>query len=111
MIERVRLYILMAFGVLVGLGVGGLLGTADAETPNLIANPSVETVSSNANLPTSWKTGVWGSNSTSFQFVKDEGHSGSKSVRVEMTEYSSGDAKWYFNPVQVEPGQEYTYVQ
>ena len=38
------------------------------------------------------------------------GLDGQRSVRVDMTARSSGDAKWYFDDVPVTPGQAYTFA-
>jgi len=85
--------------------------TAAASTPppstgNLIANPSFETAS--GNLPANWQTGSWGTNDASFNYSQS-GHTGSKSATVTITNYTSGDAKWYADPVAVTAGQSYTY--
>src|SRR5436189_268982 len=73
---------------------------------NLIANPSVE---ENANsLPVGWTTGKWGQNSVTFTY-KTGGHTGNASVFVQMKSYSSGDAKWYFNPVSILPSTQYIF--
>lgn len=73
--------------------------------PNLAPNSSVE---QNTNgQPDSWTTGNWGTNSTSFTYSTDA-HTGSHSVRTDMTAYTDGDAKWYFNPVTISPNTSYT---
>ena len=65
--------------------------------PLTIANPSVET-SANGTSPDSWSPSSWGTNDASFSYVND-GHTGSKGVKVTIGSYTDGDAKWYFNPV------------
>jgi peptidoglycan/xylan/chitin deacetylase (PgdA/CDA1 family) len=97
----------------VSLLLGGVFqltpALANAAAPNLIANNSVETTNpANSQLPQSWNTGRWGTNTTTFSYLNN-GHNSSHSVAVQMTSYSSGDAKWYFNPVSVTPGSTYTY--
>jgi peptidoglycan/xylan/chitin deacetylase (PgdA/CDA1 family) len=99
--------------LIAAVAVSGLLQLApafvQAAAPNLIANNSVETASTtNAQLPQSWNTGRWGTNTTTFSYLNN-GHSGGHSIAVQMTSYASGDAKWYFNPVSVTPGSTYTY--
>ncbi len=82
---------------------------AAASSTNLIANPSVETPSpANSSLPQYWQEGHWGTNSESFNYL-NTGYNSNHSVQVNMTSYSSGDAKWYFNPVSVASGSEYTF--
>ncbi len=73
---------------------------------NLIANPSFETA--NGSLPANWQNGSWGTNDASFSYDQT-GHTGSKSARVTITSYTSGDAKWYANPAAITAGQAYTY--
>jgi len=77
-------------------------------TGNLIANPSVETSASN--LPTSWVSDSWGTNTHSFTY-ENTGQDGTHSVKTTVSKYTSGDAKWYFTPVNVTPGKNYVYTE
>src|ERR1700682_6080469 len=88
-------YIFLAFGQ----------SSAFAAT-NLIANPSVETAS--GSLPQGWGQGKWGTNTTTFSYLTT-GEDGSRSVNVQISKYTSGDAKWYFTPVPVVAGSKYTF--
>lgn len=74
---------------------------------NLLANPSVE-ASNNAGNPANWKADVWGNNTTTISY-KNEGHTGNKSLYIDMTARTSGDAKWMADPVAVSPSTKYTY--
>ena len=74
---------------------------------NLITNPSLETAA-NATTPASWQSGAWGTNATTFSYLST-GHSGTRSVKVQTTSYTDGDAKWYFAPVTVTPNATYTF--
>jgi peptidoglycan/xylan/chitin deacetylase (PgdA/CDA1 family) len=77
---------------------------------NLIANPSVETVSAaNPSLPDKWTSDKWGTNTATFSYPTT-GHTGNRSVRIDMTSYSSGDAKWDHTPVSVTPGSQYQFT-
>lgn len=91
------------------IGAVGSLTLDDASLlpHNLIANPSVEQ-SINGVTPTGWLTDSWGTNTTTFSYAND-GHTGSKSVRTDITSYASGAAKWYFQPVTVQGGQSYLF--
>lgn len=73
---------------------------------NLVANPSFETA--NATNPASWLTNSWGTNNTVFSY-DTTGRTGTKSAKVTMTSFSSGDAKWFAEPVIVTPGKTYEY--
>jgi hypothetical protein len=76
---------------------------------NLIANPSLETVNSaKPTEPQNWKPGSWGTQTTSFTYATDA-NTGSRSVRIDTTAYTSGDAKWIFDPVAVSAGTQYVY--
>lgn len=78
-------------------------------TPTTILNPSLETASTaNTKMPADWQTSKWGTNTTSFTY-ENSGHSGSKSVKIVISKYTSGDAKWVFTPVAVTPGNEYYF--
>ena len=77
---------------------------------NLIANPLVETPStSNANLPADWQVGSWGTSTFTSSYLTSGPTGDTNSVEINMTAHTSGDAKWYFNPVDVSAGTEYTY--
>ena len=88
-------------------------GTPIVVTPpqppsNLISNPSLETASSNPNLPLGWSKGGWGTNTRIFTYPV-AAQDGASAAKVEMTSYTNGDAKWYFNNIPVTPGQTYTF--
>lgn len=85
----------------------GHIPVAAATSTNLIANPSFETAISG--VPSNWHTGNWGTNSATFAYVTNSGHTDTSSVSVAMSSYSSGDAKWYADPVSVSASTTYTY--
>jgi peptidoglycan/xylan/chitin deacetylase (PgdA/CDA1 family) len=75
---------------------------------NVVKNPSVETVqSNNTNLPQNWAHEKWGTLTTTFTYVKNDGHTGSKSVKVQISSYTDGDAKWMPDAIAVTPGDSY----
>ncbi len=88
-----------------------LTSIATAADTNLIANPSVETADSTGTSPLNWKKGGWGTNTSTLSYKTIEGKTGTKSLYASMTAYTSGDAKWYFNNVSVNPSQKYTYTE
>lgn len=81
-------------------------------TPNTqpILNPSLETASSsNAQKPADWSHNAWGTNTAKFAYPKT-GHTGTRSIKVTLSNYKDGDAKWYFNPTTVlEAGKQYRF--
>jgi hypothetical protein len=79
-----------------------------AANTNLIANPSVEEVA-NAK-PTNWSSDKWGTNTVAFNYL-NTGHTGTHSLQVKVSAYTSGDAKWYFTPIAVAPNTQYTFSE
>lgn len=79
-----------------------------ASNNNLILNPSVETA--NGAKPLNWLSGKWGTNTTTFIYPT-VGQDGAKAVKMQMTSYTSGDAKWFFDDVTVVPGATYTFSE
>ena len=103
-----------AFRFLAIIGLGTLLlfwitnNSVKADNVNLITNPSVETAV-NSTTPQGWITDKWGTNTSSFKY-QTSGQDGAKSLSVTINSYSSGDAKWYFQPVNVTPNASYTFT-
>lgn len=76
--------------------------------PNLIQNPSLESADASG-LPVGWRKGGYGTNTRTLTYPVTPAQDGSKAARVSITSYASGDAKWYFTPVSVTPGQTYQF--
>ena len=74
---------------------------------NLLANPSVETAA--GTNPANWTANRWGNNTATLSY-KNEGHTGAKSLEVNMTAYTDGDAKWMADAVNVDANKSYTYT-
>ena len=72
---------------------------------NLVANGDFETAGSSG-VPQGWLTDTWGSMTVAFTYPV-AGDSSASAARVDITKYSSGDAKWYFNPIAVTAGTVY----
>ena len=81
-------------------------GTTDP-TGKLLLNPSVEDASNG--LPTGWTANKWGTNTADMSYYSG-GHTGGKSLYINMSAHTSGDAKWMHNSVSVAPGTTYTYT-
>lgn len=79
-----------------------------AEGPNLILNPSFETDSDSNTIPDQWAKGQWGKNTAVFSYPVTGSQSAS-AAKIDLTAYTSGDAKWYFTDVPVIAGQSYTF--
>lgn len=73
----------------------------------IVPNGDLETASSNPNIPQSWAKGGWGTNTASLTYPVS-GFNGGKAAQVAISSYISGDAKWYFTPIIVVPGDVYT---
>jgi hypothetical protein len=95
--------------LLIGTTLLPVLGApvANAAPSNLIANPLVETAT--ANTPTDWQVGSWGTNTFTSSYLNTGPTGDTNSVNINMTAYTSGDAKWYFSPVDVTASTQYTY--
>jgi len=77
--------------------------------PSSILNSSLETPDpTNSKMPQNWQTSKWGTNTTTFSYLTS-GHTGSRSVQVNISKYTSGDAKWVFSPLSVKPSTEYYF--
>jgi peptidoglycan/xylan/chitin deacetylase (PgdA/CDA1 family) len=76
--------------------------------PNLISNPSVESVDSNSS-PVGWVKGGYGNNSRSFAYPVSGANGTSKAIKLTVSNYVSGDVKWVFSDVPVKPGETYQY--
>lgn len=76
--------------------------------PNLVLNPALETVGQNGD-PENWLRGSWGINSTNFVYPSI-GLDGNKAAKIEMTNYESGDAKWFFSDTPVTAGETYAFT-
>ena len=93
-----------AFLMLISLAVPAL--PVKASSVNLMVNPSAEIA--NGILPANWSADKWGTNTASITYI-DGGHSGLKSLSVNMTSRTDGDAKWAPDAVSISGGQSYTY--
>lgn len=71
---------------------------------NLILNPSLE---SGATAPDNWNQGNWGTNNAAFIFPI-AGRAG-KGAEINVSSYTDGDAKWYFDDIAVSPGEKYVF--
>lgn len=75
--------------------------------PNLIPNPSLEIPDGgDPTRPEFWFKDRWGNNTAVFQYLTS-GHTGSRSVRVTVSDYVDGDAKWYFEHQALTRGKTY----
>ncbi|MFA6160668.1 MAG: polysaccharide deacetylase family protein [Patescibacteria group bacterium] len=83
--------------------------SVSAAGPNIIPNPSLEIfASSTPGMPTSWHASSWGTNTPVFTYPV-AGTDGASAAKIELTSYTDGDAKWYFDSVNVTPGDVYTF--
>jgi peptidoglycan/xylan/chitin deacetylase (PgdA/CDA1 family) len=73
-----------------------------------VPNGSVERSAGQPQKPVSWVSERWGDNTTTFSYLST-GHDGAHSLKTTVAAYTSGDAKWYFTPQPVTPGQAYTF--
>ncbi len=81
--------------------------TPPPTTTNLVLNSSLETAGTGGN-PANFNRGGWGTNNRTYTYPV-AGIAGN-GVEVAMTTYTNGDARWFFDPVAVTPGQQYTFT-
>ncbi len=75
---------------------------------NLISNPSLEIMGAGG-LPQNWFRGAnWGSHTAAYTYPV-AGFDGARAARVDITSYTSGDAKWYFQDVPASAGQSFAF--
>ncbi len=72
---------------------------------NLVINGSLETAGTGGN-PANWSRGGWGTNTRTFTYPV-AGATGN-GAQIDVTAYTDGDAKWFFDPVSVLPNTQYT---
>jgi peptidoglycan/xylan/chitin deacetylase (PgdA/CDA1 family) len=87
----------------------GATPTTPVITDN-VPNNSLEQVSpSNPSQPLAWATNRWGTNKVKFSYL-NTGHTGSHSVKTQITSYTNGDAKWYYTPQPASAGVTYKFT-
>jgi peptidoglycan/xylan/chitin deacetylase (PgdA/CDA1 family) len=74
---------------------------------NLIQNGNLEAGSGSA--PNGWSSDHWGSLKATFTYPV-AGNGGGKAAKVVVSNWKSGDAKWWFNHVAVSPDTIYTFT-
>ncbi len=78
--------------------------------PNLINNSSLETTGGTSGVPANWKKGGYGINTRILIYpVTGTGRSATKAIKVSVSGYTSGDAKWYPDDFSVTPGTQYEF--
>jgi peptidoglycan/xylan/chitin deacetylase (PgdA/CDA1 family) len=75
---------------------------------NIIPNSSVESATVSSTSPDSWSQDNWGNNTADFVY-ENTGYSSGHSVYVKVSGYKSGDSKWYFTPINVNPDSDYVF--
>lgn len=82
--------------------------TSSSDPSNLIANNSLE-VSGPSGGPLYWNEGQWGNNSATFQYPHSDAQEGVASGRIILQNYQSGDAKFYFDDIDVSGGETFIF--
>lgn len=99
----------LALVALVVLAAGLLttLRTASANT-NLINNPDIEQLGADG-AALGWNQDIWRDNQAEHKVVR-RGKKGGHALYVRISSHRSGDAKWYFDHVDVEPSTTYEFT-
>lgn len=96
-------------GIVAVVGVGLYLFWLNQPSPiSVIPNSSVESAELDPRYPEKWKQGNWGDNQAEFAYVEG-GHSGGMALKVEIKKYKDGDAKWFFEELNVLGGETYYF--
>ena len=91
------------------LSVFGVVSYTFAET-NIIQNANLNQANpSNATLPNLWAKGNWGTNTSVFTYPATS-TDGTRAVKIAVTAYTNGDAKWYFQPVNTTANTKYHFT-
>lgn len=76
--------------------------------PALPTNGTLETANpTDTTRPLAWNSGYWGNLTPIFTYPV-QGRSG-RGAKVQVTQYTDGDAKWVFDPITSSAGRTYTY--
>lgn len=76
---------------------------------NLVLNASFAMGAPGMALPKGWQSNTWGTNTAKFQYLTASGRLDTRSVKVTLSSYGSGDAKWHFTPIMIEPNKQYVF--
>lgn len=79
------------------------------EVTDNVPNNSLEVSYVDGASPLGWTQGGWGANNPSFEYIQDDGHDGSRSVKVTIEDYVNGDAKWIYAGQPIEGGKDYRF--
>lgn len=84
-------------------------GGGSANGSNSVPNSSVEAADpSNGSQPQYWSASSWGSNTPSFSY-QNTGHTGNRSLKITMSNFTSGAANWTYTSQPVLTGH-YRYT-
>jgi len=87
-----------------------LMPATSATIANGVPNGSVEQTSDlDSSSPIAWSQGKWGTNNATFSY-QNAGYTGTRSLKVEMTNYTDGDAKWLYDSQPVVPNKDYRFT-
>ena len=83
-----------------------ITNTFNPSSGGSVPNPSLEQ-DSGTGLPVSWnQMGLWGTLTPTYTYLTT-GHSGNRSVKVEVSNYTSGNAGWEFDFQPITGGKSY----
>ncbi len=74
----------------------------------VIPNGSVENTVGSPERPVNWNQGAWGNNQSTFSYL-NTGRTGSRSLKLTVSNYVDGDAKWFADTQPAIPNQSYEY--
>jgi peptidoglycan/xylan/chitin deacetylase (PgdA/CDA1 family) len=103
--RRISLCIIASLALSLTVAWAGAGSASAAVGQQLLGNPGVETGNGS---PDGWSSAYWGSAITASLTWSSDAHTGSRSLKTEITAYGTqGDAKWWPQPVSVTGGAYY----
>jgi peptidoglycan/xylan/chitin deacetylase (PgdA/CDA1 family) len=84
------------------------LSPTPVPSSNLIANASLE--SGIASTITNWSSSSWGTLTAKHTITSSGSQDGTRAGRVDVSQYTQGDAKWYFDSVAVASNTKYQFT-
>lgn len=75
--------------------------------PNLIPNPSLEQAA--GSVPQGWHKGGYGTNTRTLTYPATPAEDGADAISITLSDYTSGDAKWFFDDVGITAGHTYRF--
>lgn len=78
-------------------------------TVHVIPNAELNDVALTNDAPEGWLASGYGENERAYDYLTEEGYEDDTSVKVTVSNYESGDAKWMYEPQPIMAGEDYLF--